>query len=318
MPETLTPTPKQGFFDNNGRPLVGGKLFTYEAGTTTKLATYTDSTGGSANTNPILLDYRGECDLWIPPNTAYKYVLAPASDTDPPTNPIWTVDQIVSSQLITLYGGVDTGVANAYVLTFTANFTAYTDGIVIYWIPGTTNTTASTLNVNGLGPVNILNQDGTALGAGQLVANTVAVVMYQSGAWLLVQSGVAPAFITGTFNATPTGVTGATDVTIKYYQVGLMCTWYIPANAWASSSTSFGISGIPAAIEPVFRQSVMMPIMQDNTAIIYSQVAVFGGSPTHTMAFLMNGSDTGWTNGGTKGIGDLANTRDVVISYLIY
>lgn len=318
MTEILSLSPKQQFFDNNGRPLVNGKLFTYEAGTTTKLTTYKDSGGLSQNTNPIILDYRGECSLWIPPNVSYKYVLAPSTDTDPPTNPIWTVDDVVSSQLVTLYGGVDTGSANAYVLTFTANFTSLTDGIVIYWVPSTTNTFNSTLNVNGLGPVSILNQDATELSPGQLIANTIAVVMYKSGAWLLVQSGVAPAFTEGTFNATPTGVSGATPVTIKWFRVGLLCTWYIPANAWTSNSTSFGLSGIPAALEPVFRQSVMMPIMQDNSGIVYSQVAVFNGSPSHTMSFFKNGNSTGWTAANNKGIGDLANTYDCVISYLIY
>jgi hypothetical protein len=315
--DVLSPLPRQQFFDNNGRPLVNGKLFTYEAGTNTKLATYTDSGGLTQNTNPVILDFRGECNLWIPPNVAYKYVLSPPTDTDPPSNPIWSVDDIVSSQLVTLYGGVDTGSTNAYVLNFTANFTTLTDGIVIYWVPSNTNTFNSTLNVNGLGPVSIRNQDGTELSPGQLVANTIAVVMYKSGAWLLVQSGVAPDFTTGNFNATPTGVSGATTVVINYYRVGRLCTWYIPANQWTSNSTSFGISGIPPELEPTFRQSVMMALMQDNGVIINAQVALFNGKPTHTMRFLKNGSDTGWTGSGTKGIGDLALGRDCVISYLI-
>src|SRR6185436_15386049 len=127
----LTPTPRSQFFDNNGRPAVGYQLFTYEAGTSTKLSTYTDNTTSTPNTNPIELDYRGEAEIWIPPNVAYKLVFARPDDTDPPANPIWSVDDLVSSQLVTLYGGLDTGSANAYVLTFTANFSAYTDGIVL-------------------------------------------------------------------------------------------------------------------------------------------------------------------------------------------
>lgn len=90
----LSPLPIQKFFDSNGEPMVGGKLFTYIAGTTTKVATYTSSTGLSTNTNPIILDYRGECSVWLDPELTYKFVLAPSNDTDPPTRPIWTVDQI--------------------------------------------------------------------------------------------------------------------------------------------------------------------------------------------------------------------------------
>lgn len=184
MTNVLTLTPKQKFFDNNGLPAVGFKLFTYQAGSTTKLSTYV-SASGSANTNPIVLDYRGEANVWIPPNVSYKFVLAPATDTDPPSAPIWTVDNLVSSQLVTLYGGVDSGVANAYVLTFTANFTAYADGIVIYWIPSNTNTSTSTLNVNGLGLINIQNANGTGLSAGQIQANQPVAVIYKGGVWIL-------------------------------------------------------------------------------------------------------------------------------------
>jgi hypothetical protein len=88
------------FRDNNNNPLVGGKLFCYQAGTTTKQAAYTDSTGTTQLPNPIILNARGEtatatgasCGVWLANGQAYKFVIAPATDTDPPTNPIWTVD----------------------------------------------------------------------------------------------------------------------------------------------------------------------------------------------------------------------------------
>lgn len=186
--ETLSPTPVQRFYDNNNSPAAAAQIFTYQAGTTTKLATYTSSSGSIANTNPIILNARGECNLWIPPNTAYKFVFAPATDTDPPTNPFWTVDNIVNSQLITLYGGVDTGSANNYILNFTAPFTSYVDGLVIYWVPANNNTSASTVNVNGLGAVNIINADGTPIYANQLLANQPSTMIYYSGSFKLLSS----------------------------------------------------------------------------------------------------------------------------------
>lgn len=89
----LSPLPLQKFFDNAGMPLNGGKLFTYVAGTTTKLATYQDQ-AGTPNTNPVVLNFRGEANVWLDQTLTYKFVLAPANDTDPPTSPIWTVDNI--------------------------------------------------------------------------------------------------------------------------------------------------------------------------------------------------------------------------------
>jgi hypothetical protein len=84
----LATPPKLQFLDANGAPLVGGKLYTYAAGTTTPLATYTDYGGGTANANPVILDSRGEASVWL--GTAlYKMALYSATDVL-----IWTVDNI--------------------------------------------------------------------------------------------------------------------------------------------------------------------------------------------------------------------------------
>jgi hypothetical protein len=77
---SLTPTPKQQFFDLNGNPLVAGKVYTYAGGTTTPIATYTDQTGATANTNPIILDSRGMANIWLQPTVAYKLVINDAND----------------------------------------------------------------------------------------------------------------------------------------------------------------------------------------------------------------------------------------------
>lgn len=93
---TLTPTPKQQFFDANGNPLAGGKVYTYAAGTTTPLATYTDSSGTVPNTNPIILDSRGEAAVWLG-SSAYKFKLTNSADVE-----VWTVDNIVSLDIQSL------------------------------------------------------------------------------------------------------------------------------------------------------------------------------------------------------------------------
>lgn len=71
------------FFDNNGNPLSGGKIYTYEAGTTTPLATYTSSSGNTAHTNPIVLDAAGRVpaggEIWNALRL-YKFVLKTSSD----------------------------------------------------------------------------------------------------------------------------------------------------------------------------------------------------------------------------------------------
>jgi hypothetical protein len=96
---SLTPTPKQQFFDDNGNPLVAGKVFTYAGGTTTPIATYTDQTGLTANTNPIILDASGRCDIWLLATLAYKYVVTDENDVQ-----LYTVDNIVVPPDILSFG----------------------------------------------------------------------------------------------------------------------------------------------------------------------------------------------------------------------
>lgn len=72
------------FFDNNGNPLSGGKLYTYAAGTTTPQTTYTTSAGNVAHTNPIVLDsagrVSGSSEIWITAEVVYKFVLKTQND----------------------------------------------------------------------------------------------------------------------------------------------------------------------------------------------------------------------------------------------
>jgi hypothetical protein len=85
----LTPSPKQQIFGTDGLPLVGGKIYTYAAGTSTPIATYTDYTANTANTNPIILDSRGQANIWLINTTAYKFVVRDADDVL-----LYTVDNI--------------------------------------------------------------------------------------------------------------------------------------------------------------------------------------------------------------------------------
>jgi hypothetical protein len=92
----LSPQPKftATTIDSNGYvvPLVGGKLFSYVAGSSTPKDTYTDSTAGVANTNPVVLDVNGQAGVWL--NGAYKLVLK-----DPADVVQWTVDNIADMSI---------------------------------------------------------------------------------------------------------------------------------------------------------------------------------------------------------------------------
>ena len=86
----LTPTPKQQIFNSDGTPLVGGKIYTYAAGTSTPIATYTDYSAGTANTNPVILNSLGQANIWLLTSASYKFIVKDADDVL-----LYTVDNIL-------------------------------------------------------------------------------------------------------------------------------------------------------------------------------------------------------------------------------
>jgi len=73
----------QQFFNNNGEPLNGGLVYTYQAGSSTPLTTYTDINGAIANANPIVLDSSGRftSQVWLTYGFNYKFVVQTSAAT---------------------------------------------------------------------------------------------------------------------------------------------------------------------------------------------------------------------------------------------
>ena len=65
------------FLGTTGLPLSGGKIYTYQAGSSTPLATYTTINGTIANSNPIILgtDGRTPSEIWLTYGYNYKFIL---------------------------------------------------------------------------------------------------------------------------------------------------------------------------------------------------------------------------------------------------
>jgi len=77
---SLTPSPKQQFFGADGFFLAGGLVYTYAGGTTTPIETYVNQEAITLNSNPIVLDSRGQADIWLQPGIAYKFVVVGEGD----------------------------------------------------------------------------------------------------------------------------------------------------------------------------------------------------------------------------------------------
>ena len=101
------------FLSTTGQPLAGGKLNTYQAGSSTPLATYTDVNGLIPNLNPVILgtDGRLPSELWLTQGYSYKFTL-----TDSANNLIATYDN--------LYG---------ILATSTAATSPFSSGMILIW-----------------------------------------------------------------------------------------------------------------------------------------------------------------------------------------
>ena len=91
MSFSLSPIGNEQQVTQNGAPLSGGLLYTYLAGSSTPAATYTDSSGATPQSNPIVLNVLGRPTnpVWLTDGTAYKLVL-----TDSVGVTQWTIDNV--------------------------------------------------------------------------------------------------------------------------------------------------------------------------------------------------------------------------------
>ena len=152
---------------STGIPLVGGKLYTYLASSTTPATVYQDDAGGSSHTNPIILNARGEppAPIWINGGQSIKFALNDANDV-----PIRTIDDVTGV-------GDPTGITNTvsewttfsyaptYVsassFTVTGNQTADLNVGRRVKIPVSGNTSYGTITASAFGAVTTVTIDTT-------------------------------------------------------------------------------------------------------------------------------------------------------------
>ena len=183
------------FFDDNGSPLVGGKLYSYAAGTTTLLTTYTTSAGTVANTNPIILNAGGRTpnEIWQATGILLKFVLYNSVD-----ELIGTYDGIpsindpfgINSQLSSVSG------TNSITASATPALTAYATGAIYSFIAANTNTGAATLSIDGLTATSITKNGSVALSAGDIQSGKMMLVAYDGATFQLVNNIVYGGSIT--------------------------------------------------------------------------------------------------------------------------
>lgn len=146
-------------------------------------------------------------------------IIASCVDATTKTNCTYTLDSTVALTRATAQAGTDlkcagTGTAGAQTCSLGSALAAYTANQVINYIPGTTNTTTQTIDINTLGAKSILKHDGSALAAGDLTATLQYPIWYDGTAFRLPPTGTGGVTsVTGTANEVQ--VTGTTTPVVS-------------------------------------------------------------------------------------------------------
>lgn len=289
------------FFDRNGAPLSGGLLYTYNAGTTTPVSTYTSRSGAAFNTNPIVLDASGRtpAEIWLEGGVLYKFVLKDSTfvqigsyDNIPAVN-----DPTTTNNLITVAG------TNALTGLAIPPLEGYTAGAQYSFVAQNTNTAAVTLDIDSLGVKSVTKFGTTALSAGDIVAGAMTLVEYDGTRFQLLNpnnsifDSVTVDYIKETTTVSATAPTGTINYdvvnqSILYYTTNASANWTL--NLRGNSSTT--LNSVMSTGQTI---TVTFITTQGATAYYNNAVTIDGNAVTPK-----------WQNGVTPSAGDI-NSLDV-------
>lgn len=160
---------------------VGGRL-KLEEGLNTIYATIDEASASATSLNVTFTPDTGV--LAADPDAVFNSIISPDNSAIPPVLFPAIPADVVRQRGAQIYA-VATGMANTYAVSLTPALTAYTNGLHINVRINIANTGNSTLNVNGLGAIFIRKNVSENLVAGDLIANQVVSLVYDTGIFQL-------------------------------------------------------------------------------------------------------------------------------------
>lgn len=203
MAQRLLPLLQQIFDATSVQIGVGYQLYTYETGTTTPLATYSDEALTTPQTNPLVVNADGyfasstnssQTNVWVSDKSLYKIVLTNASNTviatydpvDAQSNSLTDFDPMP-----TVVMGTTSGTGSTYILTSDVGLKEYLQNQSFLITFHADCNASPTINIDGWGAIGLYKyqDDGTtiALSAGDIHAGQTYLINWnQNGTQLVI------------------------------------------------------------------------------------------------------------------------------------
>jgi hypothetical protein len=134
----------------------------------------------------------------------------------------WILLSVYLPPVVLTNGTITTVGTNTITVTTGLNLAALFNGLRLTLKIGTTNTGPVTMNVDGLGAKEVVDQLGNPLVGGELVAGAYADFLYNGTKWVLLEATLAPAFsasMAGT-QALPNNVFVKLSLTTEVFDIG--------------------------------------------------------------------------------------------------
>ena len=225
------------FLGNTGLPLAGGLLYTYQAGSSTLLATYQDSNGLVQNSNPIVLGTDGKLpsELWLTYGYTYKFVLKDSSGT-----------------LINTYDNIY-GILG----TIPATSSAFTSGMIMLWSGSIGSIPSGWTLCNGSnGAPDLRNRFVIAAGDAYSVAQTggsadsIVVAHTHTATSVVTDPGHQHSYQGAVYNSTLAGGANSSGSTTSNFNANTATA--TTGITVATTNTTAGTSGTGANIPPYY------------------------------------------------------------------
>lgn len=292
---SLCPQPNFRSLTLAGAPNASGYLYTYASGTVTPQSTWTSSTGGALNTNPVRFDANGMADVWLDSSLTYTLLEKDSAGTTIRTKDVISNAAGATGAAGTFACAAAGGTVDAITASYSPVLTLADKTMCAIVSAGANTATNPTFSPDGLTAHTITKRGGSALIAGDIgSALSVHILEYNlaNTRWELINPVGNMPLAGGTTGQVLTAATG----TVPTWATPSGSTLVLLGTATASASSTLSFTSLISSSYSSYRL-VFVDLLNSTNASIGLKLSTDNGS-AWTVSL---GSTQHWYLCGTNG-----------------